>query len=198
MAAVITSITGLQNLTNLIFFNASNNGLQSIDFSGLITLEEVRAGDNNIPGSFVNSLTSINVSGCVTLRDLILGDSDFSGGFPDLSGLNSLVNINFNECGLNGSVDLSTFPLLETVEFPDNPMLTELIISDTQPIYDISLSECGLTETAVDNILVALSNNGVSNGTVSIVFGTNAIPSATGLAAKTVLEGNGWTVNVNS
>jgi hypothetical protein len=49
----------------------------------------------------------------------------------------------------------------------------------------------------VDDILVVLSNNGVSNGTVYLAGGTNAIPSATGLAAKAVLEGNGWYVEIN-
>ena len=72
-----------------------------------------------------------------------------------------------------------------------------LIIADTQPIFYLDVNNCALTETAVDDILVILSNNGVSNGEVTLDGGTSATPSATGLAAKTVLEGNGWTVSVN-
>jgi hypothetical protein len=58
-------------------------------------------------------------------------------------------------------------------------------------------SNCALTETAVDDILVVLSNNGVTGGNVELNGGTSAIPSATGDAAKLVLEGNGWDVFVN-
>jgi hypothetical protein len=54
-----------------------------------------------------------------------------------------------------------------------------------------------LTQLAVDNILVALSTNGILNGSVEMDGGTNATPSGTGLAAKSVLEGNGWDVTVN-
>jgi hypothetical protein len=78
--------------------------------------------------------------------------------------------------------------------------MTEVIISSEQSLGDgqeVNLFSCALTQQSVDNILVALSNNGVSNGYVQLEGGMNAIPSATGLAAKAVLEGNGWNVNVN-
>ena len=48
MAAVITSITGLQNLINLQSFNASGNSLITIDLSGLTNLTYVDLRYNNI------------------------------------------------------------------------------------------------------------------------------------------------------
>jgi Leucine-rich repeat (LRR) protein len=197
MAAVITSITGLQNLPNLQNFRADFNGLQSVNLSGLTNLLYVDISDNNIPGGFTNSLTSVNLSGCTALQTLRLDDSDFSAGIPSLAGLTNLSIIDFDQCNISGVVDLSGLSALEELDFSGNGSLTSIIISDTQPIINFQGYNCGLTETAVDDILVVLSDNGQSNGYVSLDGGSNAIPSATGLAAKLVLEGNLWGVDVN-
>ncbi len=198
MAAVITSITGLQNLPNLTNFNADFNGLQSVNLSTLTNLIYVDISDNNVPGGSTNTLTSVNLSGCTDLQELRLDDSDFSVGIPSLAGLTSLSLIDFDQCSISGVVDLSGLPALADLDFGGNTALTSIIIADAQPIIDFDADTCALTETAVDDILVVLSNNGESGGFVDVSGGTNAIPSATGLAAKLVLEGNGWTVNVNS
>jgi Leucine-rich repeat (LRR) protein len=198
MAASIVSITGLQNLPNLTNFNADFNGLQSVNLSGLTNLLYVDISDNNIPGGSTSSLTSVNLSGCTALQTLRLDDSDFSAGIPSLAGLTNLYLIDFDQCNISGVVDLSGLPVLEQLDFFGNEALTSIIIADTQPISDFYASNCDLTETAVDDILVVLSNNGVTGGQVELNGGTNAIPSATGLAAKLALEADSWSVNVNS
>ena len=198
MAASIVSITGLQNLTNLNNFNADWNGLQSVNLSGLTNLLYVDISDNNIPGGSTNSLTSVNLSGCTALQELRLDDSDFSAGIPSLAGLTSLRIIDFDQCNISGVVDLSGLPALEELDFFGNTALTSIIISDTQPINNFYAYDCDLSETAVDNILIELSDNGVAGGDVELDGGTNAIPSATGLAAKSALEADGWYVAVNS
>ena len=198
MAAVITSITGLQNLTNLQDFNADYNGLQSVNLSGLTSLLYVDISDNNIPGSGTNSLTSVNLSGSTAVEELRLDDSNFSAGIPSLAGLTSLTLIDFDQCSISGIVDLTGLPALVQLDFYGNTALTSIIIDDAQPIQYFYASGCALTETAVDDILVVLSNNGVTGGDVELDGGTSAIPSATGLAAKLALEADGWTVTVNS
>jgi hypothetical protein len=198
MAAVITSITGLQNLSNLEQFNADWNGLQSVNLSGLTNLTDVDISDNDVPGGSTNSLTSVNLSGCTVLRKLSLDDSDFSGGIPSLTGLTNLDLIRFSNCSISGVVNLAGLPALIEINFNSNTALISIVIADTQPITVFNGYNCAFTETDVDNILVELSNNGLSNNYVSLNGGTSAIPSAIGLAAKTVLEADGWTVNVNS
>ena len=197
MAAVITSITGLQNHPNLTNFNADYNGLQSVNLSGLTNLVTVDISDCDVPGTTTNSLTSVNLSGCTALTNLRLDDSEFSGGIPSLTGLTSLSTVNFGRVNSPSIIDMSGVVNLEDASFFQNTNLTSLIIADTQPIFYLDVNNCALTETAVDDILVILSNNGVSNGEVTLDGGTSATPSATGLAAKTVLEGNGWMVSVN-
>jgi len=198
--AQITSITGLQNLVNLQSLNIDFNGFQSVDLSGMSNLYDVDISDCDIPGTNTNSLTSVNVSGCTALEQLRMDDSDFSGGFPDLTGLNNLLYFDADQCNITGTLDLSGLPSLSGFDLNGNDSLTNVIISSSQPLGDgwsIFLYGCGLTQTAVDNILVALSTNGVLNGSIEMDGGTNATPSATGLAAKSVLEGNGWEVLVN-
>ena len=197
MAASIVSITGLQNLTNLNNFDADYNGLQSVNFSGITSLTFVDISDNNIPGTGTNSLTSVNLSGCTALQTLRLDDSDFSAGIPSLAGLTSLRIIDFDQCSISGVVDLTGLPALEDLDFSGNTALTSIVIADAQPINDFDSDGCALTETAVDDILVVLSNNGITNGYVDLSGGTNAIPSAIGLAAKLALEADGWLVTVN-
>ena len=197
MAAVITSITGLQNLPNLNNFRADFNGLQSVNLSGLTNLLYVDISDNDIPGTNDSSLTSVNLSGCTALLELRLDDSDFSADIPSLAGLTNLSLIDFDQCSISGFVDLSGLPALTSLDFSSNTTLASIIIADTQPISDFQGSGCALIEIAVNDILVALSNNGQSNGFVSLNGGENEVPTATGLAAKLVLEADGWGVEVN-
>lgn len=198
MAAVITSITGLQNLPNLENFNADWNGLQSVNLSNLSNLLYVDVSDCDIPGTSTPSLTSVNVSGSTSVIELRLDDSDFSAGIPNISTLTSLELIDLDDSGISGILDFSGFPSLRNIDVSSNAGITSVVIADTQPINGFSANNCALTETAVDDILVVLSNNGQSGGFAYLDGGTNAIPSVAGLAAKAVLEGNSWTVTVNS
>jgi hypothetical protein len=201
MAAPIVSITGLQNLNNLQSFDADWNSLVSIDLSGLQNLTYVDISDCEDPVSSANSLTTVNVSGCTALENLRMDDSNFSAGLPSLAGLNSLLYLDADQCEITGEVDLSGLPSLNGVDLESNTGLTSVVITSSQPLGDngegIYLHYCSLTEESVDAILVALSTNGILNGYIDLAGGSNAPPSVTGLAAKSVLEGNGWTVEVN-
>jgi hypothetical protein len=195
----LVSITGLQTLANLQEFRADYNSLVSVDFSGMTNLTYIDISDCDDLDTEAPSLTSVNVSGCTSLEFLYLDDSDFSAGTPDLTGLNDLQYIDFDDCNIT-SIDLSMLPSLRGFDLSNNDDITNVIISNTQPLGDgesVDVDDGALTEEAVDNILVALSTNGVSNGYVDLSGVTNAAPSEIGLAAKEVLEGNGWTVDVN-
>ena len=204
MGATVTSFTGLQNLTNIQEFKADFNSLTSIDLSGMSTLTEVDLSDNDLPDSSTNSLTSINLSGCTALESLYLDDCDFSAGLPDLSDCTSLVIIDFDQCNLVGSVDISNLPALEQFDFGGNTELTELIISSTQPLGDnereLIANDCALTQTAVDNILVALASGSISAGYVQLdnenETGTNATPGEAGRESLLILSDRGWSFDI--
>jgi hypothetical protein len=204
MGATVTSFTGLQNLTNIQRFKADESSLTSIDLSGMSTLIEVDLSDNDLPDESTNSLSSVNLSGCTSLEFLYLDDSDFSAGLPDLSDCDSLVLIDFDECNLVGSVDISNLPALEQFDFYGNLGLTELIISSAQPLGDnereLIANDCALTQTAVDNILVALASGSISAGYVQLdnenETGTNATPGEAGRESLLILSDRGWSFDV--
>jgi hypothetical protein len=164
------------------------------------TLTEVDLSDNDLPDSGTNSLSSVNLSGCTSLEFLYLDDNDFTEGLPDLSDCTSLVVIDFDQCGIGGSVDISNFPALEQFDFNGNVGLTELIISSSQPLgnngRELLANDCALTQTAVDNILVALASGSVSNGYVRVdninEEGTNPTPGEAGRESLFILNSRGW------
>ena len=198
MATVITSITSLQNLTNLQTFNADWNSLQTVNLSGLTQLTNVDVSDTElIDGSGNPSLTSINLSGCTALEQLRLDDSDFSAGIPDLSGLNNLQNIDMDQCGIAGALDISasSFNALTSIDFSGNS-ITSITLPEAN-LTNVDLNGNALTEEVVNNTLQWLDGSGVENGSVNLAGGTNAIPTGTGLTAKTNLQGKGWNVTVN-
>lgn len=77
-------------------------------------------------------------------------------------------------------------------------VLTHINITGSVNLEDVDLRDNQLTQASVDHVLIALDNHGVGPGYLDLSGGTNAIPSAAGLAAKTNLEAFGWTVFVNS
>jgi hypothetical protein len=204
MGAGITSFTGLQNLTNIQRFIADESPFTSIDLSGLTNLTYVDVSDGDLTDSSTNSLTSINLSGCTALESLYLDDCDFSAGFPDLSDCTSLTYIDFDQSGIVGSVDISNLPALEQFDFNGNTELTEVIISSTQPLGDngreLIANDCALTQTAVDNILVALASGSISNGFVDLDNddgeGTNAAPGEAGRESLLILSDRGWSFDI--
>lgn len=202
MGARLTSISGLQNLTNLTNLQLGWNSLTEVDLSEMPTLIEVDISDQNSPNAEdKNCLTSVNLTGCTAIEILRLDDSDFSNGIPDISDLIALQYIDLDQCAITGAVDLSSFPSLKGFDLSGNTSLTSVTILDTQPLGDgqsIDIYGCALLPSVVDNILIAIAANAINNGYVDLAGGTNAIPGVAGLAAKVTLEGKSWTVDVNS
>ena len=198
MATVITSITSLQNLTNLQTFNADWNSLQTVNLSGLTNLINVDVSDTELlDGSGNPSLTGINLSGCTALQELRLDDSNFSAGIPDLSGLTALQFIDMDQCSISGAIDISasSFNALTGFDFSGND-ITSITLPEAY-LNDVNLNGNALTEEVVNDVLQWLDGSGVENGSVNLAGGTNAIPTGTGLTAKTNLQGKGWNVTVN-
>jgi uncharacterized protein YjbI with pentapeptide repeats len=127
---------------------------------------------------------------------LNLASSGFDGSL-DMSGDAVLVKANIYGCDFT-STSFSNCTALELLESSDCTSLTSANLSGCSSLAYVSMAGCALTESAVDAILAALDTAGLSNGTVDVSGGTNAIPSAAGLTSKTNLEGKGWTVTVNA
>ena len=202
MASVITTITGLQNLPNLQEFYADWNALQTVDLSGLTSLAYVDISDCENPVSDNASLTSVNLTGCTTVTELRVDDSDFSeNGISSVIGLSGLTNlevIDIDESGLTGTLDLSAFPSLRVVDVGYNYTLANVAISSSQPIESFTGYSCAFTQEAVDSIILALSENGVSNGNVYLTGEVMGTISTETIPAVRTLAGNGWYLELES
>jgi hypothetical protein len=197
MATVITSITSLQNLTNLQTFNADWNSLQTVNLSGLTNLINVDVSDNDTLDEQGKSLTGINLSGSTAIEELRLDDSDFSAGIPDISGLTSSLRIlDMDQCQLSGVIDLSQFSALTSIDFGGNINITSVTLPEAN-LNNVNLNGNALTATAVDYTLQWLAGSSVENGNVNLAGGTNAIPTENSAAARAILLDRGWNVTVN-
>lgn len=134
--------------------------------------------------SNLNSLAFLNLPVLNYVKSFNVSTSP---GLANIS-INSLVkcygNITINNCAFLDTITLSN----SIIEFAGN----------------FTATTCALTQVTVDNILVKLAAlNGTGgtvsydNKTVNLSGGTNATPSATGLAAKAVLQARGCTVTHN-
>lgn len=195
-SANVMEARGLQNLVNLEYLEMDNNSLTSVDVSGMVNLIDLDVSDCNVPGGGPKSLTSVNVTGCTALQRLELDDSDFSEGLPNFTGLTNLTYLDLDQCELSGVIDLSMLDSLEYADLSGNTGITSVTLPES-PINDLNIANAALTETAVNSILQSLDDSGITGGYVNLSGGTSAWPTGAGETAKTNLEGNGWTVNVN-
>ena len=197
MAAELVSIEGLQKLENLQQLYIDWSALQTLDVSGLTNLTTVDASDQESIEFNDPCLTSINLTGCTALQTLRIDDSDFTdGGFPSLAELPALYQIDADQSNISGEVDLTNNPNLYNVDFYGNTSLTSILLGEQQIRYFYA-GNCLLTETAVNNILIALDGNDVEGGEVYLNDGENAAPTGAGTTAKNNLIGKGWDVQVN-
>lgn len=98
------------------------------------------------------------------------------------------------------SLPLLSVPVLGDVDVHGCTLLSAINFASLVPNNGITVnfSGCALVVAGVDQILArCVANAGYVSGTVDLSGGTNATPSAAGLADKATLIGRGCTVNTN-
>lgn len=130
---------------------------------------------------------------CVNLTSFPLLDvssgSDFRFTWAECTNLTVFPALNLS----SGTTFLkSWYDCTNLASFPAG-MFDSCVATD----FTFAWQYCALTEESVDNILVSLDTAGQSNGTVNLDGGTSSAPGVAGLAAKSSLEGKGWTVVTN-
>lgn len=161
-----------------------------------------------------NAMDDLYVVGCVALTQLDCANNVLT--YLDCTDT-ALVTL---KCQTNAIVTLvvDDLPGLIELECFANAGLTALVLTNSLAINSINCSDCAITaldfsgaytalqtlyaannafnSAMVDQILVDVDAIGNSNGTLDLQ--SNAVPGATGLTAKTSLEGRGWTVTVDT
>jgi len=164
------------------------------DVTGLTALEWIALNTTAItsfPQQVNPSVTSFQIY-CDPSEFLsqVLTDVDCSG-FTNAQLIGIVNNSVLTSVNVTGCTELTY------LQVNLNASLTTLNIAGCVKIITFEGIGGAFDEATVDHILTTLDSNGLSNGTCSLNFGTNATPSATGLAAKANLISKGWTVTTN-
>jgi hypothetical protein len=113
----------------------------------------------------------------------------------DVSNMPYLVEVQANNNALT-SVDLTGSTGISNLELYENS-LTSIDLTGLVNLYYLDLYDNALSQESVDYTLTFLANGSLSGGDVYLDGGTNATPSAIGLAAKAILEARSWDVYIN-
>lgn len=162
-------------------------------FDGLLNLKAIHWRNSHVDTAFPR------VVGIEKLEVLDCPYSNLTGALPDMSDLQALTHVNLSFNKLTGFVPQVGFGSVLEVRATDNQFTDYNWSGWGDSIQLLDLSNNALTQYAVDSILDDLTYTG-EDGTgriANLSGGTNATPSATGLAHKATLESRGWTIIVN-
>lgn len=134
--------------------------------------------------SLLTSVTKIDVRVNAGLTEL------------EVSGCPTLTRIYANNCNLS-ILDISNLTALLTMYCYDNSV-SILDVALLTSLTNLRCQNNAMTEASVDKILADLVTAGANNG-ACVIDGTNAAPSAAGLASKAILVAapRNWTVTTS-
>jgi hypothetical protein len=131
------------------------------------------------------------LSECWISSSPVIDEVEFVGG--------SIHSMWLTSCGVQ-SINIRDNDHLDEIDAANNP-IASIAISGCDGIRRINFSNCGLDGDTVDYVLAYMDALGVESGTeypfTVDLGGTNAAPSATGIAHATALRGRNWTVTTN-
>ena len=179
---------GCSGLTSFPLLDVSSGTNFLSTWSGCTSLEsfpELNTGSGilfNFAWDNCPSLTSF------PLIDVSSGTS-FGQTWYGCTSLTSFPPLNFNS-GLFFPYTWQSCTSLE--DFPAN-----MFDTCAATLFEYAWSNCALSQTSVDNILVSLDVAGNFNGIVHINLGTSSPPGPAGVAARASLVAKGWDVFTN-
>jgi hypothetical protein len=185
--------TGNPSWIDLVIEEAGDYCMFSSDVSGNKSGSIISIGDDD--NSWIG-LSALDVTGHVsTLERLSINGSSL---MSEVVGIGLCANLSYLALSEYpfATLDASSLAALDYLSMGSSVLLTDLVIPSTSVLSTLIMGDCGLSQGSVDDALVAIAASGIP----SIVYvdgGTNSPPSATGLAAKSTIEGNGGTVVVN-
>lgn len=203
-----------QTLRKLLFPNNYMSGCLP-DLSSFTSIDEIYLGVNQ----FTGTVPSFSTNTSLTYLNLV--NNQLTGQCPSLA-----ANILLDSCYLNGNKltgSPPTMPISAVIRYFEidtnaltgsipplagctglirytcaNNQLTGYLGGGVpSTLVEFRVYNNKLTQTAVDLILSDFVAAGASGGVLTLAGGTNATPSAAGLANKVILQGRGWTVTNN-
>lgn len=186
--------------TLLTTFQCSTNKFSGTlpDFSACTLLKTFFCDHN----SFSGALPSF--AACTALLHFQCNNNGFSGALPSFATCTALLDFSCGDCAFSGTLpDFSSCTALVSLQVRDQAFsgTTAGSFATQKSLNYANFYQNALTQAAVDQILadfvVSLGISGRVACTVYLDGGTNAHPSAAGLASKALLVTAGWTVTNN-
>lgn len=118
----------------------------------------------------------------------------------DLSGANSLQELDLNKNNIQSPLDIRQVDqTLTSINVQVNPYLAEINFNSLPNVSYFNGFACAFDKNMVNDILIALDNNGIDLGGFCELSGIgNAAPDAPGLAAAASLQLKSWYVSYNT
>jgi len=188
-------VIDISTCVSLQLFVCYGSDIASLDASGLTALQEIDAYDST--GS-CDYLATVNITGCTALTDLDVRFTKITN-LDQLYTCTNIDTVQVRGCSLITSIDAhgcTSLRILDAYALGQTcPLLASVDVAGCTGIVTLDLNSTALDSAEVDQILTDLDTNGNSNGTVDLR--NTAAPGASGLTAKTNLQGKGWTVNTD-
>lgn len=166
----MTAVPGLDNLTGL----NSTLYIDNCDLTGAVSIP-------NAP-----SCTYFNASGNSSLTSFT--------GLDKLTGLTGFLIA--SGCDITGTMTIPVATSLPTIDVNGNSNLTAFsTLSGLTSCNSFKAHNCGLTASAVDQVIIDLDAAGVLSGTLKLEG--NAAPTAASATELASLVTKGWTVTTN-
>lgn len=204
------SSPSLTSLQLPLLTKANSVGIGSSPLINTIDLSSLQSGSIQIQGTII---TSLNLNSLVSSTGLQISNNSLLSSLQ----IDSLTTVETISIGNNSSltsIDLGSITSVlvnTTLNISSNTSLTSIGATTSTAVVGLFsqpwttslvfyFNDNNFSQTEVDNILVAADTSGLTSSIIYVdnysFIGTNATPSGTGNAAKTSLEGKGWTVYV--
>jgi len=116
------------------------------------------------------------------------------------SSMPQVVAVAFQNCdnfgALAGGLNVSGLVNMWYLAFGNCPFLEILNVSGCVSLFLIEGPGSALNQTSIDNLMIELDTNGLSNGIINLSGGTGPAPSGAGAVAQANLISKGWTINL--
>jgi len=197
------SILDVSNLTSLISLSCHSNSISTLDVSNLTSLISLSCYTNSISTLDVSNLTSLTSLACVRNSISTLDVSNLTSltflncanNSINVLNVTNLTSLTFLACSTNSISILNVTNLTSlTLLICNSNSISTLDVSNLTSLISLSCHSNQISNTTNSQILVDLDNNGKNNGYFrSSIFGDGSLTTA-GAAAKTNLQGKGWTI----
>jgi hypothetical protein len=209
------------SIENSSSFRGTNSSTYTLDLSSCVALGDIRMSMTAVRAIEWGSTGSALWHLCSRRYDLVMANTDPSnarftglrefwslyapyGGHLSFAstqmvsiagGYNKYVTVDLRGAGFTAALRTQYGG---AVCYLPNSQLRDVYLSGCSGFSTLDLSYNCLDETAVDRVLTDLDADWVFAAGASVDLRGNAIPSATGLAAVSSLQGKGFTVNYQS